>query len=304
MAVPDFQTMMLPFLEISSDGLEHTFPELADSLALHYGLSDEEKTETVSSGRQTRLLNRIYWISTYLKKALLLSSTRRGAFRITQRGLDLLGQKPQRIDMKSLEAFPEYVAFRSKRTPRALEVQPEIEEPTESKTPDEILFDSYQTIRENLAFETLEKVKTCSPSFFERLVVELLVRMGYGGTLEDAGQAIGKSGDGGIDGIIKEDRLGLDAIYLQAKRWENTVSSPEIQKFAGALQGRRAKKGVFITTSEYSKGARDFASAIENKIILIDGVELADLMIDYNVGVSVSASYEIKKIDSDYFIEE
>jgi restriction system protein len=155
-----------------------------------------------------------------------------------------------------------------------------------------------------LASEVLEKAKACSPAFFERLVVELLVKMGYGGTREDAGKAIGRSGDEGIDGIINEDRLGLDVIYLQAKRWEATVGRPEIHKFAGALMGKRAKKGVFITTSDYSKEARDFAAHIESKIILVDGKTLADLMIDHGVGVSIVANYEIKRIDSDYFSEE
>jgi restriction system protein len=164
--------------------------------------------------------------------------------------------------------------------------------------------EAYTAIREALADDILEKVMTCSPRFFENLVVTLLVKMGYGGTRQDAGEAIGRSGDGGIDGIIKEDRLGLDVIYLQAKRWDGIVSRPEIQKFAGALQGRRARKGVFITTSNFSKEARDFASAIDNKIILMDGNELAEYMIDFNVGVSTQNSYEIKRLDSDYFVEE
>jgi len=302
MAVPDFQTIMLPFLQRTSDQLEHSFSDVSGFIASLYNLSDDEISELVPSGRQTRLMNRVYWVSTHFKKALLIEPSKRGSFRITSRGLDLLNKNPTRIDLATLRNYPEYVEFKDGKVSRI--VSKPIVESVISETPDEILDASYKTIRDSLATEIVEKVKTCSPAFFERLVVELLVKMGYGGTREDAGQAIGKSGDGGIDGIIKEDRLGLDAIYLQAKRWENTVGSPEIQKFAGALQGRRAKKGVFITTSEYSKGARDFASSIENKIILIDGVELADLMIDYNVGVSVSASYEIKKIDSDYFIEE
>ncbi len=172
------------------------------------------------------------------------------------------------------------------------------------KTPEENLDESYKKIRESLANEILDKVKSCSPLFFERLVVELLVAMGYGGTLQDAGKAVGKSGDGGIDGIIKEDRLGLDVIYLQAKRWEGNVSRPEIQKFAGALLGNQARKGVFITTSDFTKEAKDYVKTISSNIILINGEELAELMIDYNVGVSVATTYEIKKIDSDYFSEE
>lgn len=295
---------MLPLLQLIADGREYTLGEMLDQLGTKLALSQDDLLERIPSGVQTRFYNRICWSTTHLKKAAIIENTRRGTFRITPRGSKLLNQNIERIDLPILGAYPEYVAFRnSGKTKIPIKPIDEILDVT-IKTPDELLYESYQSIRESLVSEILENIKSCSPSFFERLVVELLVAIGYGGTLEDAGQAVGRSGDGGIDGIIKEDRLGLDTIYLQAKRWENTVGSPEIQKFAGALQGRRAKKGVFITTSEYSKGARDFASAIENKIILIDGAELADLMIDYNVGVSVSASYEIKKIDSDYFIEE
>jgi restriction system protein len=309
MAVPDFQTMMLPFLGFLGDRQEHGYSELGNLLAEHYGLSGEEKNELVPSGKQTRLINRVHWISTYFKKAQLIESASRGTFRITDRGLELLSRNPNRVDMKTLEEYPEYLAFRNQKNRKQ---QNQVEspkpteevEPVESKTPDEILDDAYSAIRANLVSEILDKVKSCTPNFFERLVVELLVNMGYGGTRQDAGQAIGRSGDEGVDGIIKEDRLGLDVIYLQAKRWGNTVSRPEIQKFAGALQGKRAKKGVFITTSDFTKEAREFAYAIDNKLILIDGEELAEYMIDFNVGVSTVNSYEIKRIDSDYFIEE
>lgn len=304
MAVPDFQTMMMPFLEFLRDGNEHSYKEIAIALAEHYQLTDDDVNEMIPSKRQTKLVNRIYWISTYFRKSLVIEQPNRGYLRITERGRVLLNQKLPRIDMKTLEIYPEYVEFRDKKNDTQAAETITIIDSTESKTPDEILEDSYRTIRKNLASDLLEKVRACTPGFFEALVVELLVKMGYGGTQEDAGQAIGKSGDGGIDGIIKEDRLGLDVIYLQAKRWEATVGSPEIQKFAGALQGRRARKGVFITTSDYSRTARDFAANIENKIILIDGETLADLMIEHGVAVSVAATYEIKRIDSDYFIEE
>lgn len=308
MAVPDFQSMMLPFLGLLSDRQKHGYSEIAALLADHFRLSQDEKNELVPSGKQSRLINRVHWVSTYFKKAKLVESADRGTFRITDRGLELLSRKLDRIDMKTLDEYPEYVAFRNQknRAGRGENTSPDpfVEPPVDSKTPDEVLEDSYNTIRANLASEILEKVKSCSPNFFERLVVELLVNMGYGGTRHDAGQAVGRSGDEGIDGIIKEDRLGLDVIYLQAKRWENTVSRPEIQKFAGALQGKRAKKGVFITTSDFSKEARDFAAAIDNKLILIDGEELAEYMIDFGVGVSIVNTYEIKRIDSDYFVDE
>ncbi|MBX3244729.1 MAG: restriction endonuclease [Acidobacteria bacterium] len=303
MPVPDFQTMMLPFLLITGDSKEHTYKEMVDRLAIQFNLTEKEKAELVPSGRQTRLLNRIYWIYTHFKHAKLIYQTKRGVFKITERGLELLSQNIERIDLRTLALFPEYNDFRQKRS-TTLEQTTEIPDIPTAKTPDEILYDSYKTIRENLAADLLEKIKDLSPEFFERLVVNLIVSMGYGGSMEDAGQAVGGSGDGGIDGIIKEDRLGLDLIYLQAKRWERTVGRPDIHQFAGALMGKRAKKGVFITTSNYSKEAREYAANIENKIILIDGDELADLMIDYNVGVSTVELYEIKRIDSDYFIEE
>jgi restriction system protein len=206
--------------------------------------------------------------------------------------------------MKFLERFPEYVAF--KEITEQVETQQEIVqlESAQSETPEELIESGARTIRKELAGEILQRVKGCSPSFFERLVVELLVKMGYGGTRQDAGRAIGRSGDEGIDGVIHEDRLGLDVIYLQAKRWEGVVGRPEIQKFVGALQGQRAKKGVFITTSDFSKEAVEYVRNIDNKVVLINGGLLANLMIDNNVGVSLAATYEIKKIDSDYFLEE
>lgn len=296
--------MMLPFLQLLGDGSEHSYRQIAAAMTKYYELTEDDVGEMIPSKRQTKLVNRIYWISTYFRKSLVIEQPHRGYLQITERGRDLLNQNLPRIDMKTLEAYPEYVAFRDKKNDSPPAATQTTIEPSESKTPDEILEDSYRTIRGNLASDLLEKIKSCTPRFFEDLVVKLLVSMGYGGTLEDAGQAIGKSGDGGIDGIIKEDRLGLDVIYLQAKRWEGNVSRPEIQKFAGALLGNQARKGVFITTSSFSKEAREYVKTIAATIILIDGDDLADLMIDFNVGVSVEAAYEIKRIDSDYFIEE
>ena len=228
-----------------------------------------------------------------MKKAGLIEAPKRGINRITQRGLDVLKKKPQQID--------EFKEFRALRHPKEEEGQ---ERETNDKTPEESLEGAYQRLRNDLAADLLQILKTSSPSFFERLVVEVIVKMGYGGTRQDAGKAVGKSGDGGIDGIIKEDKLGLDTIYIQAKRWENTVGRPEIQKFVGALTGLRAKKGLFITTSDFSSDAEDFVSRIDAKIVLIDGATLAQLMIEHNVGVSTVNTYEIKKVDSDYFSEE
>lgn len=303
MAIPTYEQSMLPILRVLQTGKECSFSELIEVLAKEFNLTVEEKEELLPSGQQKVFNNRIGWGKTHLKKAGLIEYVSRGIYKITSRGLNILHQNPTQIDNNTLRQFPEFVDFFDTKSEKSKSKQKTEIKETE-KTPDESLESAYQTLRNNLANEIIEKVKSCSPSFFEHLVVDLLVKMGYGGTREDAGERLGKSGDGGIDGIIKEDRLGLDIIYLQAKRWENIVGRPEIQKFAGALQGQRARKGVFITTSDFTKEAREYVSMIESKIILIDGEELADLMIDYKVGVSVAETYEIKKIDSDYFIEE
>jgi restriction system protein len=302
-AIPDYQTVMLPLLGFLKDGKEHNLAEVVDSLGDEFDLSTEERQQLLASEQQTVIRNRAGWARTYLKKAGLIASTRRGYFRITERGQSVLASQPERIDVKYLEQFPEFVAFQQLRHERSGEAPVPVSTASDA-TPEEALDAAYARLRLDLEAELLERVKSASPAFFERLVVELLVRMGYGGTLRDAGQAVGKSGDGGIDGIIKEDRLGLDVIYIQAKRWDSTVGRPDIQKFAGALQGHRARKGVFITTSSFSADALEFASRIDSKIVLIHGAALAKHMIDQNVGVSVSRSYEVKKIDSDYFSEE
>lgn len=304
MTVPDFQTLMLPFLRYAQNESELSTREVVPFLVEYYNLSEEEATELIPSGYQTKLSNRVSWIFVHLQRAGLIEKTRRGFYKITARGLELLKQNPERIDLKTLKQFPEYVEFKKIKRVKKPNEDSINNESEILKTPEELLDESYQTIRSNLANEIIEKIKSCSPNFFEYLVVDLLVKMGYGGTREDAGERLGRSGDGGIDGIIKEDRLGLDIIYLQAKRWEGVIGRPEIHKFAGALQGQRARKGVFITTSGFTKEAREYVSLIDSKIILIDGEELAELMIDYNVGVSNAAIYEIKKVDSDYFIED
>jgi restriction system protein len=302
MAIPDYQRLMLPVLLCVQDGEEHRFGDVVEALAEQFDLSADEQAQLLGSG-QTVLSNRTGWARTYLKKAGLIEPTRRGAFRITESGLSVLASNPERIDVKFLMQFPEFVAFRRLRHERDEEKPSDAAAGFEA-TPEEALDNAHQRLRVDLEAELLEQVKIASPAFFERLVVELLVRMGYGGSLRDAGQAIGKSGDGGIDGIIKEDRLGLEVIYIQAKRWESTVGRPEIQKFAGALQGHRARKGVFMTTALFSSDALEFVSRIDSRIVLIDGPTLVKYMIDSNVGVSCSQSYEVKKIDLDYFVEE
>lgn len=303
MAIPDYQTLMLPFLRLLADGEPHRASDAVEELSEEFGLSLEEREQHLASGSQTVMRNRVGWVCTYLKKAAVIEATGRGVFAITERGLSVLGSNPARIDVKYLEQFPEFVEFREQRRERSQETPTELDVAIES-TPEEALDSAYQQLRVDLELEVLEQVKASSPAFFERLVVELLVSMGYGGSLSDAGQAVGRSGDGGIDGIIKEDRLGLDVIYIQAKKWDSTVGRPEIQKFAGALQGHRARKGVFLTTATFSAEAVDFASRIDSKVILINGPTLAKYMIDANVGVSPWQTYEVKRIDTDYFAEE
>lgn len=304
MAIPDYQTCMLPFLRYLSDGVEHTLRDSEDSLAEHFKLTPAERAELLPSGQQGIFKNRIGWARTYLKKAAFLESPKRGVFKITERGMKTLASSPTRIDVKYLEQFPEFIEFRDASKPESGGSAIAVAELPQSKTtPEEAIEVAHQGLREQLAAELLTRILACTPTFFEQLVVELLVKMGYGGSRRDAGERIGQTGDGGIDGIIKEDRLGLDTIFIQAKRWQGSVGRPEIQKFVGALQGQRAKKGVFITTSTYTADAVDYATRIDTKVVLIDGKQLAGLMIDFDVGVAAAATYVVKRIDSDYFEE-
>jgi restriction system protein len=302
MAIPDYQSVMLPLLKFAGDRQEHSLREAVDRLAEEFKLTEGERKELLPSGQQEVFNNRVGWARTYMKKAGLLETTRRGHFQITDVGLQVLSQQPLRVDVKFLEQFDEFKQFRAFRHPR-VDGQ-EVDQLDVQVTPEEALESAYRRLRDNLAAELLQQIRSASPSLFEKLVVELLVKMGYGGSRQDAGKAIGRSGDEGIDGIIKEDRLGLDIIYIQAKRWGNPVGRPEVQKFAGALQGQRAKKGIMITTSSFSGDAHDYASRIDSKIVLIDGERLGQLMIEHNLGVSPVANYEVKKIDTDYFNEE
>lgn len=305
MTIPDYQSCMLPLLRFAVDGQEHQIKDAALKLADEFRLSPEELSEFLPSGQQPVFINRIGWARTYLKKAGLLQNPRRSYFQITPRGHDVLKENPPEINVKFLERFPEFQEFKSARKEDSSDespVQTEAET-APAQTPHEALEVAYERLRSELAVEILQTLKVADPAMFENIVVELLVKMGYGGSRKDAGKAIGRSGDEGIDGIIKEDHLGLDNIYIQAKRWEGTVGRPEIQKFAGALQGQRARKGIFITTSEFSKDANEYVSRIDSKIVLIDGKSLARLMIDFGVGVATVAAYEVKKLDSDYFTD-
>lgn len=268
-----------------------------EALTVSMKITAQDLQEMLPSGTQRTFDNRLAWAKTYLAQAKALDTPKRGVFRITDRGRQLLKQCPGRIDKEVLEQFEEFKRFTNKEPGQ-------IQEQAEVQTPEEIFQKSYERIKAQLAADLLDRIKKNSPQFFERLVVDLMLTLGYGGSRSDAGQAIGHSGDEGIDGIIKEDRLGLDVIYLQAKRWEGVVGRPEIQKFVGALQGRRARKGVFITTGRFTDDAVGYAGAIESKVVLIDGKLLADLMIEHNVGISTTISYDIKRVDSDYFEEQ
>jgi restriction system protein len=306
--IPDYQTLMLPLLRLVNEKREFSVQECIDSLAKTFNLSEEEFNEWLPSKKQKIFYNRVYWAKAHLKMAGTLENTKRFFFKITDRGIKILLDNPVQINVKYLMSkFSDYSKMiggfrkdkKEEESDSVIETDIQI-----SKTPEELIESGYINIRNSLEQELLSKLKSVNPYFFEKIVVELLVKMGYGGSIQDAGRAIGKSGDEGIDGIIKEDKLGLDVIYIQAKRWEGVVGRPEVQKFVGALAGQRAKKGVFITISNFTKEAIQYALQMDTKIVLIDGEKLSQYMIDYNLGVSVQNIYEIKKIDSDYFEEE
>jgi restriction system protein len=300
MAVPGYEDLMLPLLQLAGDGQEHKFGQAMTALAERMQISQEDQDALLPSGTQTRFYNRFCWAVSYLQKSLLLEKPGRGRFRIAARGRDVLADPPQRIDNEFLEKYPEFIEFRSKR--RLVVADPTSAEPSNT-TPEERLEGAYKEIREALADEVLTRARDGTPKFFERLVVDLLVAMGYGGSRADAAQVVGRSGDEGVDGVIKEDRLGLDMVYVQAKKWEGPVGPGEIDKFVGSLSRKKAHKGVFITTGSFTSGARDAAREAAVKIVLIDGEQLAQLMIDHGVGVTDSRSYVVKKMDNDYFDE-
>ncbi len=302
MPIPDYETLMGPLLRIAqaSKGSEVAISDAIDQLGDQYKLTEEERRELLPSGSTFKFSSRVSWARTYLQKAGLLEAARRGYFRITKRGMEVLSKKPEKVDNRLLSQFPEFREFQGGKRKTKKE-----NDQSASETPVESMATQYEQIRAALSSELLDRVKKCSPQFFERLVIFLLVRMGYGGSLKDAGQAVGRTGDGGIDGFIREDKLGLDNIYVQAKRWtDKPVGSPEIDQFAGALSKKKATKGILITTSTFTKDALASVREHSSRIILIDGSTLVDYMIDHGVGVSVASTYEIKKVDADYFEEE
>jgi restriction system protein len=302
MTVPDYQSMMAPLLAVLADGGERRWADVKDIAATKLAVTDVEREELLPSGRQSTFDNRIGWAATYLSQAGLIERPARGVLRITARGLETLSSAGGAIDNAYLRRFPEFLEFKSRTHVSASPTAGNAD--TDEQTPEDLIEAGYLALRSDLTQQLRDRVAHVSPRFFEQLVVRLLVKMGYGGSLADAGQAVGRSGDDGVDGIIKEDKLGLDVVYLQAKRWTNTVGRPEIQAFAGSLMGQGASKGVFITTSRFSSEARDYVRRIDKRIVLIDGELLAELMIDHGVGVSEAATYVVNRLDEDFFAEE
>lgn len=303
MAIPDFQSVMRPVLAAVQNGIPMPLNEVREQVAEQFQLTEDERKERLPSGHQTVINNRVGWARTYLNKAGLLCIPTKGMVQITPRGMTALADGPERITVRWLKQFPEFADFHTAK-PRELDVPALRDVEVAETTPDEQLADAHQALVQSLADELLVQVRAATPSFFEQLVVDLMIAMGYGGSRKEAGKATQATNDDGIDGTIKEDKLGLDVIYLQAKRWTNTVHRPEIDKFIGALTRQRARKGVFITTSEFSEGARTAALGLDIKVVLIDGVELARLMVENNLGVSIKQVYEVKQLDSDYFAGE
>jgi len=305
MPVPDYQAMLLPVLRSTADGQEHKFPDAADAVVRHFRLSEEDLAQRLPSGRETSVNDRVGWALWYLKRAGLIEKPTRSTFRITQRGRDVLAEGLPALTTSYLMRFPEFAELmrRSRRTSQTPQQAPAAAV-TADLSPGEQLEASYLQLRQVLADELLQKLKATTPPFFEKLVVRLLVAMGYGGSEADAGQAVGKSGDGGVDGVIKEDKLGLDVVYVQAKRWEGKVGRPLVQAFAGSLEGFKARKGVMITTSGFTPDAHEYVNRIEKRIVLIDGERLAQLMIDHGVGVADVETYVVKRVDEDQFQSE
>jgi restriction system protein len=300
--IPNYQKILLPLLKLLADQKIYHFKDLVNILASEFKLSPAELNELLPSGTQPLFRNRVGWAKTYLKKAALVGQEKRGTIKITDRGISLLKENPPELSIDSLRRYPEFRSFITKPKRESLKPGDEDESSSaENETPEEQLEYAHQELKRELADELLKNIKECSPEFFEKLVVDLLIKMGYGGSRKDAGEAVGRTGDGGIDAIIKEDRLGLDKIYIQAKRWAKTIPIGEVRDFSGALDEKKSRKGVFITTSTFPQSAYSYVGKIEKKIILIDGEKLAELMIEYNVGISTQKVLEIKQIDSDYF---
>ena len=310
MAIPDYQTLMLPVLKVAGDGQEHRIGDVVNELAREFDLTVEEQQQLLPSGTQTAFANRVHWARTYLVQAGLLEATKRAHFKITDRGRKALAEGPARIGIEYLSRFPEFIQFRERgRAAGSAESAKLVDVPSvalPAETPDELLRSTVRQIETALRKELLDRILAAPPTFFEGLIVALLLAMGYGGSREEAGTIVGRSGDGGIDGVIDQDALGLDRVYVQAKRYavENAVSEPEIRAFSGSLGAAKANKGVFVTTSYFTQPAQSFAERHPFKIVLIDGERLAALMIRHNVGVRIDETLYLKKMDEDFFVEE
>lgn len=304
MPIPDFQSIMRPLLNQLKDGKPHTVSDLHEGLCREFKLSSAEYLKRTNSGRQTVMRNRVGWARTYLYKAGLIDIPDKGEAQITERGIQALSECPDRVDVKYLKRYPEFLKFITPKQHDLSATTSNTENVAEDSTPEEQLDAAHKAITDALSDDLLNTIKNAKSTFFEQLVVDLMLAMGYGGSRKEAGQATQATNDDGIDGIIKEDRLGLDTIYLQAKRWHNTVHRPEIDKFIGSLTRNRARKGVFITTSDFSAGALEAVNGLDMKIVLIDGQQLAELMIEHNLGVTRKEVYEVKQIDNDYFNED
>jgi restriction system protein len=299
MPVPTFDQLMLPLLRLAADGDEHATREVVQTLADFLHLSDAERTELLPSGVRRKFDDRVQWAKNYLRQARLLERTGRGKFRITRRGIRVLNENPSHIDTAYLKQFPEFEAYLLEARLRRNNDY----ELLSHKSPRALIESSYENLRVDLADDLLNTVMAASPEFFERLVIDLLLALGYGDTKE-SGYVLGRSGDGGVDGYIQEDKLGLNRIYVQAKRYakDSPVGRPAIQGFVGSLLGIGANRGVFLTTSRFSRDALEYATSVQNvKIILIDGKQLTQLMIDHDVGVSAEKTYVVKRINTDYF---
>lgn len=307
MAIPDYQSIMLPLLELAGDGQEHRSRDAILALGEHFHLTPEEMTVLLPSGQDYLFANRWGWARTYLKKAGLIQYPVRGKFQITDTGRTLLKEQPAKIDVALLKGYPAFLEFwnGTEKADTVPAAPASAEAQIAEQTPEELIASAHEQLRKQIQSELLAKVMSCSPAYFERLVVRLLTVMGYGGSLADAGSAIGRTGDGGIDGEIKEDKLGLDRIYIQAKRWgTNTVSSSDVREFIGALAMKKARKGVLITTSKFTKDAIACASNLEKNVILVDGDRLSELMFEYGLGVTTESTYQVKRIEHDFFDED
>lgn len=306
MPIPDYQTLMLPVLKLAAKG-EWRVPKAADTIADQFELTEQEREEPLPSGRQRLLHNRIHWAKLYMTRAGLIESPQRGVFRASEAGKALLAKNPVSIDNETLKAYPSFVEFQNAGSAGHTKAEKPVAEAASasSATPEEQIDAAQAVLHSALSGELLQRILDNSPLFFEQLIVDLLVAMGYGGSHESAALKLGKSGDNGVDGVIDEDRLGLDRIYVQAKRYAptNSVQRPEVQGFVGSLVGFGATKGVFVTTSAFSAGARQYADQIPQRVILIDGARLTDLMIEHDVGVRTSRAIKVKRIDEDFFGE-